>query len=92
MKLKEARNSAIKYCKDNNCSYTCIAHDEASDFYLTDSETRYTVFLVNKNGSMDAYLHTKYAIDFHNELKRRKKNRRKNDKRKIADMCNQEED
>ena len=90
MKLKEARNLGIKYCEKNNCNYTYISHDEASDFYLTDNEGRYTVFLVNKNGSLDACRNTKYAIDFHKELEKRRKHRRKNDKRKIADFCNHE--
>ena len=88
MKLKEVRKLGIKYCEENNCNYTYISHDNVSEFYLTDTEGKHTVFLVNRNGSLDAYLATKYATDFHKELKRRKKNRRENGKRKIAEMCN----
>ena len=88
MKLKDIRKIAIEYCRNNNCKYTYISHNDIEEFYLTDNEDRHTVFLVNKNGSLSAYLATKYAQDFHKELKRRKKNRRKNDKRKIADVAN----
>ena len=42
---------------------------------------------LNKNGSMDAYLGTKYAADFHKEYKKRN-NKRNSDKKKLADMCN----
>jgi hypothetical protein len=92
MKLKDARKSAIEYCKNNNCKYTYISHNDIEEFYLTDNEDRHTVFFVNKNGSLSAYLATKYAEDFHRELKRRKKNRRKNDKRKIAEVANRSRD
>lgn len=88
MKLKEARKLGIKYCEENNCNYTYISHDDANEFYLTDNENKHTVFLVNRNGSLDAYLTTKYATDFHKELKRRKKVRRQNGKRMVAEMCN----
>jgi hypothetical protein len=91
MKLKEARNLGIKHCEENNVNYTYISHDEASDFYPTNNDGRYTVFIVNRNGSLNAYRNTKYAVDFHKELNKRRKNRRKNDKRKIADICNQDE-
>ena len=92
MKLKDARKSAIEYCKGNNCRYTYISYNDIEEFYLTDNEDKHTVFLVNNNGSLSAYLATKYAEDFHKELKRRKKNRRKNDKRKIADIANRSHD
>ena len=36
MKLKEARNLAIKYCEENNCNYTYISHNNVEEFYLTD--------------------------------------------------------
>ena len=90
MKLKDARNSGIKYCSDNNCNYTYISYDEANTFHLANNESRYTVFLVNKNGSLDAYRKTKYAVDFHKELNKRRKNKRKNYKKKIAEVCNRE--
>ena len=92
MKLKEVRKSAIKYCEENKCNYTYISHDDVNEFYLTEEEDKHTVFLVNKNGSLDAYHATKYAVDFHKELKRRKKNRRKSDKKKVAELCNNEAD
>lgn len=94
MKLKEVRKQGIKYCQENDCNYTYISFDDANEFYLTENENRHTVFLVNKNGSLDPCLVTKYGEDFHKELKRRKKNRRKNGKIKIAEICNyvEEED
>ena len=88
MKLKEARKVGIKQCEENSCNYTYVSYDDTNEFYLTDKENKHTVFLVNKNGSLDAYLATKYAADFHKELRRRKKSRRQNGKRKVADMCN----
>ena len=92
MKLKEARKSAIKYCEENNCNYTYISHDNVEEFYLTDKENQHTVFFVNKNGSLNACRTTQYAVDFHKELKRRKKNRRSNDKKKIAEMLNRDDE
>ena len=86
MKLKEARKLAIDYCVENNCNYTYISHDDINEFYLTDSEDKRTVFFVNKNGSLNACRNTQYALDFHKELKRRKKNRKSNDKRVMAEM------
>ena len=89
MKLKDVRKLGIKYCEENNYNYAYISHDKISEFYLTDKETKYTVFLVNKNCSLDAYLDTNYAADFHKELKRRKNNRKKNDgKRRMVEICN----
>ena len=88
MKLKDARKAAIKYCKENNCNYTYLSHIDESGFYLTEKESNHTVFLVNRNGSLDACLNTNFAVNFHEELKRRKNNRRKNGKRKIADIHN----
>ena len=88
MKLREARKLGIKYCEENKCNYTYISHDDINGFNLTDNESKHTVFLVNKNGSLDAYMNTKYAVDFHKELKRRTKKRRNNGKRKVIDMCN----
>lgn len=88
MKLREARKMAIKYCEENNCNYTYISHDNDSEFYLTENGDKHTVFLVSKNGSLDACYATRYAVDFHKELKRRRKNRRQGGKREIANMCN----
>lgn len=88
MKLKEVRNLGIKYCEENKCKYTYISHNDTDEFYLTENEDRNTVFLVNRNGSLDAYLSTPYASDFHKELKKRRNKRRKNYKKKLADMCN----
>lgn len=88
MKLKDARKLGIKYCKENKCNYAYISYDDNDGFYPLDKENSRTVFLVNRNGSLDAYMSTNYAIDFHKELKKRKNNRRKNDKRKAADMYN----
>ena len=92
MNLREARKAAIKHCEENNCSYTYISHDEASSFYLTNEETKYTVFFVNRNGSLNACRNTKYAKDFHKELSRRRKNKRNSGKRDIAEMLNYAED
>lgn len=88
MKLKDVRKLAIKHCEDNNLNFVYISHDSVSEFYLTDKETKYTVFLVSRNGSLDAYLSTKYAEDFHKELKKRKNNRRSNNKRRMAEAFN----
>lgn len=90
MKLREARKLAIQYCEENHCNYTYISHNDVEEFYLENKEGKHTVFLVNKNGSLDAYFGTNYAHDFHKELKRRRKNRRRNDKRQFADECNRE--
>lgn len=90
MKLKEVRKLAINYCQENNQNYTHIGHDESDGFYITDRDDNRIVFLINRNGSLTACHNTSYAIDFHKELKRRKKNRRRNDKRKIAEIANRD--
>ena len=90
MKLKEVRNVAIKYCEENNCNYTYISHNDADEFYLTEKEDKHTVFFINKNGSLNPCRSTQYAVDFHKELKRRKKNRRKNGKRTVAEIANRD--
>lgn len=90
MKLKDVRKLGIKYCEENNCSYTYISHNNAQEFYLTDKEDKHTVFLINRNGSLDACRTTEYAVDFHKELKRRRSNRRKSGKRQIAEIHNRE--
>ena len=90
MKLKEARISAIKYCEENNCNYTYISHDDLEGFYPTAKENHQTVFFVNKNGSLNACRATQYAIDFHKELKKRKKNKRNNYKKKMAEVVNRD--
>lgn len=91
MKLKEARKLAINYCEENNCNYTYISHNNVEEFYLADKEDKHTVFFANKNGSLRACRSTEYAADFHKELKRRKKNRRKSGKRVIAEVANRED-
>lgn len=88
MKLKEVRKLGIKYCEENDCSYTYISYDNIDEFYLTEQEDKHTVYLVNKNGSFDAYLTTKYAFDFHKDSAKRDNGRGKGNKRKIAEMCN----
>ena len=88
MKLKEARSLAIKYCEENNCNYTYISHDAVKEFYLTDKEDKQTVFFINRNGSLNACRATQYAVDFHKELKKRKKNRKNTGKRVMAEMLN----
>ena len=77
MKLKEARNVAIKYCEENKCNYTYISYSDLEEFYPTSKENQHTVFFINKNGSLKPCRTTEYAADFHKELKRRKKNRRR---------------
>lgn len=91
MILKEARSFGIKYCEENKCNYTYISHDNARKFYLTEKEDANTVFTVNKNGSLRAYIRTDYSANFHKELKRRKNVRRRDEKRKTAEMINMEE-
>lgn len=88
MRLKEARNLAIKYCEENNCNYTYISHNNVEEFYLTEKEDKHNVFFVNKNGSLKPCRTTEYAASFHKELKRRKKNRRNSGKRVVADVAN----
>lgn len=90
MKLKEVRNLGIKYCEENKSDYTYISHDNVGEFYLTAKEDANTVFVVKKNGSLKALFTTNYAVEFHKELKRRKNIRRKNGKKKIAEICNRE--
>lgn len=90
MKLKEARNAAIKYCEENKCNYTYISYSDLEEFYPTSKENQHTVFFVNKNGSLNACRTTQYAVDFHKELKKRKKNRRKNNKKKLAEVVNRD--
>lgn len=85
MKLKDVRKLGIEYCETNNCNYTYIAHDKTNEFYLTENEDKHTVFLVKKNGGLNAYRGTNYAAEFHKELKKRR-NKRKSDKRKFAEM------
>lgn len=92
MKLKEARSLAIKYCEENKCNYTYISHDDVEGFYLTDKENQHTVFFINKNGSLNACRTTQYAVDFHKELKKRKKSRKNNGKRVMADMLNSDDE
>lgn len=88
MKLKDVRKSAIKYCEENKCNYTYISFSDLEGFYLTNKENQHTVFFINKNGSLNACRATQYAVDFHKELKRRKKSRKNNNKRVMADMLN----
>lgn len=90
MKLSDVRKLGIKYCEENNCNYTYISHNNIEEFYLVDKEDKHTVFFVNKNGSLKSCRNTEYAVDFHKELKRRKKNRRKNGKKMIAFVANYE--
>lgn len=95
MKLKEARKAAINYCEENKCNYTYISYSDLEEFYPTSKENQHTVFFVNKNGSLKPCRKTEYAAEFHKELKRRKKTRRKNDKKKMAELhnhCNEEEE
>lgn len=89
MKLRDVRKLGIKHCNESDSNYTYISYNDSDTFYLSDKEDAHTVFLVNKNGSLSAYRDTKYADDFHRELRRRKNRRKKNGKRKINDMCNQ---
>lgn len=90
MKLRDVRKLGIEYCEENNCNYTYISHDAVKEFYLTDKEDKHTVFIMNRNGSLKACRTTEYAVDFHKELKRRKKSRIKNDKRKMAEFVNRD--
>ena len=91
MKLSDVRKLGIKYCEESNCNYTYISHNNVEEFYLTDKEDKHTVFYISKNGSLKACRSTEYAVDFHKELKRRKKHRRNNGKRVVAEMCNHED-
>lgn len=88
MILKEARKQGIEYCEANKCNYTLISYDDSNKFQLNDKEGSHTVFFLNKNGSLKPYVGTSYAVEFHKELKRRRKARRNNDKRIIADIAN----
>lgn len=90
MKLKEARRIGIKYCEDNNCNYTLITHNDVEEFYLTPNDEKHAVFIICKNGSLKPYRGSVYSANFHKELRRRKNRRKKDGKRKIADMYNKE--
>lgn len=90
MKLAEARNLAIKYCEENKCNYTYISHNNTEEFYLVDKEDKYTVFFINKNGSLKPYRYTEYAVSFHKELKKRKRHRRNNGKKAVAEIANRD--
>lgn len=90
MKLKEARNLAIKYCEENKCNYTYISYSDLEEFYLTEKENQHTVFFINRNGSLKPCRLTQYAVDFHKELKKRKKQRRNNNKRIMAEAANRD--
>ena len=90
MTLKEVRKLGIKYCEENKCNYTYISYEDTRKFYLAEKENANTVFTVNKNGSLRAYIKTNYAADFHKELKRRKNVRRSNGKKKVAEIHNRE--
>lgn len=92
MKLRDVRKIGIKYCEENKCNYAYISHNEVDEFYLTDKENSETVFFIGKNGSLKACLTTSYAIGFHKELKRRKNRRKRNYKRKLAEICNHVEE
>lgn len=87
MKLKEARNLAIKYCEENKCNYTYISHNNTEEFYLADKEDKYTVFFINRNGSLHPCRYTEYAVNFHKELKKRKKHKRNGEKKKCCICC-----
>lgn len=91
MKLKEVRSLAIQYCEENNCNYTYISHNNVEEFYLVDKEDKHTVFFINRNGSLKPCRNTEYAVDFHKELKRRKKNRRASGKKQIAEVANHDD-
>ena len=92
MKLKEVRKLGIKYCEENNCNYTYISHDNVNEFYLTEEENKHTVFLVKRNGGLNAYRGTNYAADFHKELKKRRSNKRQSGKREVARMLDCDEE
>lgn len=91
MKLKEVRKLGIEYCVENNCDYTYISFGGSKEFYLTEKEDKHTVFIIKRNGGLNAYRETSYAADFHKELKKRRNEKKKNDKRKIAKLLNEEE-
>lgn len=90
MKLKEARSSAIKYCEENKCNYTYISYSDLEEFYPTAKENQHTVFFINRNGSLKPCRSTQYAADFHKELKKRKRHRRSNNKKFIAEAINRD--
>lgn len=91
MKLKEARKLAIKYCEENKCNYTYISYSDLEEFYPTEKENQHTVFFINKNGSLNACRSTQYAVDFHKELRRRKKTRRNSNKKMMAEVANRDD-
>ena len=92
MKLKEARKLAIKYCEENKCNYTYISYSDLEEFYPTSKENQHTVFFINKNGSLNACRSTQYAVDFHKELRRRKKTRRNSNKKMMAEVANRDDE
>ena len=90
MLLRDVRKLGIEYCERNNCDYTHISYDKINGFCLMDKEDNHTVFYVKRNGSLKGCCATNYAFDFHKELKKRKKNRRKNDGKIAAEVVNRD--
>lgn len=86
-KLKDARREGREYLNKSYHSYCYISYRKHLGFYHVeafktgkftwDNRDGYEVFLLNKNGNLEKILNTNHAINFHNELKRRKKKRRR---------------
>ena len=88
MKLKDARKVGIKYCEENDCSYACISFSEIYEFTVTSQETKNTVYLVNRNGSLDPYYVTNYAKNYHKEREKKESGRGNGSKRAVAELLN----
>ena len=88
MKLRDARKVGIKYCENNNCNYACISYSDEYEYTVTDKECKNTVYFINRNGSLDAYLGTNYAANYHKQHEKREKGRGKNGKKELSEICN----
>lgn len=81
MKLKEVRKEGREYLltkmKSRSHYGVYICYRKGFEFYFSEHLDGYEVFMLRKNGSLEKILNTNHARNFHNELKRRKKERRK---------------
>lgn len=88
MTLREARKAGIKCCENNNSSYACISYSNDCEYTVTNKENNNTVYFINRNGSLDAYCGTNYAINYHKERERRENGRGKSLKKRVAELFN----
>lgn len=74
-KLKEVRKEGREILRQSDY-YMYICYRKGIEFYLSNYNNEYAVFILYKNGSLGKVLDTNHAQRFHAELKHRKKLRR----------------